>query len=472
MRKEKVPGLSLAIAHLADVFLGKKTPEFLSLEGLFANTDHCLSLMSRKTSLHMEFKTQQVREAWLVGIKNAYATAGRPVKEMKPGDAPGTRVITIVSSKKVDAVKVSPVLLEGRAFVRYWLVNGQVKKKRIHIWLVKQEGTLGSLYWEEMVTTGKQPLTPVAEQCIPISKISDVYIGKQTPLFQTPSMATVPMDCCLSIASQGVTLDLAAKFPRDRKEWLTAIHTVFLSSGKKVVENEHSVTKIVLDQPVWTPLGEGLAERYPRNDGITAVQLKWATAYVNLQSIHRLVQVETPLGLARLLPGEPNRADGTVRVQLPWGESYVNKKDVKPLATTLGPVIAGRVGADVQGAHTGAVLPHRRRRGSLPAGQGVVVVVVGAGCGDNSCAVHQTHHRRSVLSPRGEEDVHEGGGAGRPQPRHSLHPRAARALHPHRGLAGSGGRSAGHAVLQRGRRRVRPQRAQHPGAHHHRPVPR
>ena len=338
-RKEKVPGCSLAINHITDVFLGKKTPELLSVEGIFANSDHCLSIMSRKTSLHMEFKTQQLRDAWLIGIKNAYAAAGRPVKESKPGEAPGTRITTIISSaKKPEAVKVSPVLIEGRPFVRYQHLNGAVKKKRIHLWLVKADSALGTLYWEDMVPAGqKQPLAKKPDACIPVDKISDVYIGKQTPLFQQPELSSVPVDCCLSIASKEITLDLAAKYPRDRKEWLTAIHTVFLSSGRKVVENEPSVHKVVLDQPVWTPFGEGLAERYPRNDGITAVQLAWAIAYLNHESVHRLVQVETPLGLARLLPLDRQRSDGTVRVQLPWGESYVNKKDIKPLATTSAP---------------------------------------------------------------------------------------------------------------------------------------
>ena len=337
-RKDKVPGLSLAINHITDVFLGKKTPELLSVEGIFANTDHCLSIMSRKTSLHMEFKTRQLRDAWLIGIKNAYAQAGRPVKESKPGDAPGTRITTIISAKKPDAVKVSPVLLEGRPFVRYQHVNGSVKKKRIHLWLVKEDGPLGTLYWEDMVPAGqKQALVKKPDACIPVNKISDVYIGKQTPLFQQAELSSVPLDCCLSIASKEITLDLAAKYPRDRKEWLTAIHTVFLSSGKKVVENEPSVHKVVLDQPVWTPFGEGLAERYPRNDGITTVQLAWAVGYLNNDSVHRLVQVETPLGLARLLPLDRQRADGTVRVQLPWGESYVSRKDIRPLATTSAP---------------------------------------------------------------------------------------------------------------------------------------
>ena len=339
VKKEKVPGNSLAINHITDVFLGKKTPELLSVEGIFANSDHCLSIMSRKNSVHVAFKSVTVRDAWLQGVKNAYAAGGRIVKESKPGEQAGTRVTTIVSSRR-DSAKVSPLLLQGRAFVRYQLVDGRLKKKRIHLWLVPSAGQLGTLYWEDMVAaTQKQPMKPMAEQSIPVNKISDVYVGKQTELFANPELASVPTDCCLSIASKEVVLDLAAKYPKDKREWLTAIHSVFVASGKRVVNEEPIVTNIVMDQPVWTPFGEGLAERYPRNDGITAVQLAWAIAYVNHDSLHRLVHVETPLGTGVLLPLDKTQRleDGTVPVQLQFGVSYVNKRDIRPIKSTSAP---------------------------------------------------------------------------------------------------------------------------------------
>ena len=339
LKKEKVPGNSLAINHITDVFVGKKTPELLSVEGIFAHSDHCLSVMSRKNSVHVEFKSMTVRDAWLQGVKNAYASGGRIVRESKPGEHAGTRVTTIVSSRR-ESTKTSPLLLQGRPFVRYQLVDGRLKKKRIYLWLVPTAGPLGTLYWEDMVGSNqKQPLQPVAEQSIPVSKISDVYVGKQTELLQHAELATVPTDCCLSIASQAVVLDLAAKYPKDKREWLTAIHSVFVSSGKRVVNEEPVVTNIVMDQPVWTPFGEGLSERYPRNDGITAVQLAWAVAYVNHQSLHRLVHVETPQGTGVLLPIHNTQPleDGTVPVQLQSGLKYINKRDIRPLKTTSAP---------------------------------------------------------------------------------------------------------------------------------------
>ena len=338
-RKEKVPGNSLAINHITDVFVGKKTPELLSVEGIFANSDHCLSVMSRKNSVHVEFKSTQVRDAWLQGVKNAYASGGRIVKESKEGEQAGTRVTTIVSSRR-ESQKVSGVLLQGRPFVRYQLADGKLKKKRIHLWLVPTAGPLGTLYWEDMLPAPqKQPMKAAAEQSIPVNKISDVYVGKQTELFAHSDLAAVPTDCCLSIASKEVVLDLAAKYPKDKKEWLTAIHNVFVASGKRVVNEEPIVTNVVMDQPVWTPFGEGLAERYPRNDGITGVQLAWAIAYVNHDSLHRLVHVETPLGTGVLLPLDKTQRleDGTVPVQLQFGVSYVNKKDVRPIKTTSAP---------------------------------------------------------------------------------------------------------------------------------------
>ena len=339
MKKEKVPGNSLAVNHITDVFLGKKTPELLSVEGIFANTEHCLSIMSRKNSVHVEFKSTHLRDAWLQGVKNAYASGGRAVKESKPGDQAGTRITTIVSSRR-ESTKVSPLLLQGRPFVRYQLFDNRLKKKRIHLWLVPTAGPLGTLYWEDMVpSTQKQPMAVVAEQSIPVNKISDVYVGKQTQLFAHPELVSVPVDCCLSIASKEVVLDLAAKYPKDKREWLTAIHNVFVASGKRVVNEEPIVTNIVMDQPVWTPYGEGLAERYPRNDNITAVQLAWAVAYVNHDSLHRLVHVDTPLGQGVLLPLDRTHRleDGTVPVQLAFGVSYINKRDVKPIKTTSAP---------------------------------------------------------------------------------------------------------------------------------------
>ena len=124
--------------------------------------------------------------------------------------------------------------------MRYRLVDGVLKKKRVHVWLVKGDGgALGALYWEDMVAAGeKQPRVKQADCCMPVNTISDVYIGKQTPLFQRPELkeeAQVPVDCCLSIVSANATLDLAAKYPKVTQQSHTASLRELIACGHSPV---------------------------------------------------------------------------------------------------------------------------------------------------------------------------------------------------------------------------------------------
>jgi hypothetical protein len=125
------------------------------------------------------------------------------------------------------------------------------------------------MYWEDapLHSEGEQRMDRKRENSLPVSDIIDVSIGKQSALLQETELAYVPADCCLSIVSRELRLDLASKYPRDRMDWLAAfrrLRTVRL---------------------VYTPYGQGLAPRWTRDDGITVVQLGWGVAYCNPQSI-------------------------------------------------------------------------------------------------------------------------------------------------------------------------------------------
>eukprot|EP00457_Paulinella_chromatophora_P002236 gb/GEZN01002240.1/.p1 GENE.gb/GEZN01002240.1/~~gb/GEZN01002240.1/.p1 ORF type:complete len:714 (-),score=185.18 gb/GEZN01002240.1/:350-2491(-) len=85
------------------------------------------------------------------------------------------------------------------------------------------------------------PVTAGIEKAIislPLRRISDIYVGKQTPGFDTDIAFAVPFDRCFTIISRKYTLDVEAKSAIMATHWLAGIKYLLTQSGKAVIVNE------------------------------------------------------------------------------------------------------------------------------------------------------------------------------------------------------------------------------------------
>eukprot|EP00808_Paulinella_micropora_P003908 g12212.t1 len=73
----------------------------------------------------------------------------------------------------------------------------------------------------------------------PLRRISDIYVGKQTPGFDTDIAFPVPFENCFTVISNQYTLDVAAQSPLIANHWLNGIKYLLTQSGKAVIINEN-----------------------------------------------------------------------------------------------------------------------------------------------------------------------------------------------------------------------------------------
>jgi nicotinamidase/pyrazinamidase len=73
----------------------------------------------------------------------------------------------------------------------------------------------------------------------PLRRISDIYVGKQTPGFDTDIAFPVPFENCFTIISQQYTLDVDAGSAMKANHWLNGIKYLLTESGKAVIINEN-----------------------------------------------------------------------------------------------------------------------------------------------------------------------------------------------------------------------------------------
>jgi len=73
---------------------------------------------------------------------------------------------------------------------------------------------------------------------LPLRRISDIYVDKQTPGFDTEVASAVPFDRCFTVISRKYTLDVEAKSYQMATHWLAGIKYLLTKSGKAVIVNE------------------------------------------------------------------------------------------------------------------------------------------------------------------------------------------------------------------------------------------
>jgi len=116
--------------------------------------------------------------------------------------------------------------------------EGQAENKNI---------TSGALFWyekkdAEMEDEGKNTKS---RSCMPIYSITDIFLGKQAPIYQTKCASACPEDCALTITGMSVSkrgkeesfsLYLEAEHPSVALEWMEALQYLLKEHGREVLD--------------------------------------------------------------------------------------------------------------------------------------------------------------------------------------------------------------------------------------------
>ena len=97
------------------------------------------------------------------------------------------------------------------------------------MWLAAEDGKSGTLYWS---ADGEREKS--LERSIPLHRVSDVFMGKQTPELKSETAKDIAHSRCFSVLTKDRGLHLAAADEQQRGDWLSAIKSVFIESGKRV----------------------------------------------------------------------------------------------------------------------------------------------------------------------------------------------------------------------------------------------
>ena len=119
-------------------------------------------------------------------------------------------------------------MLNGSLMQYYVGAVEEPTARAVYVWWEEGQGVgkLGTIYFVDDAE-GKREKTKIDTQSLPLSKISDVFSGKQSPIFKAPSLAGLPSDQCFTLVSKIVPLNLQAESNAVRGAWIKGIKETF-----------------------------------------------------------------------------------------------------------------------------------------------------------------------------------------------------------------------------------------------------
>jgi hypothetical protein len=93
----------------------------------------------------------------------------------------------------------------------------------------------GSFYWCD----SQRPIVS-SDMSLPLHEVTDIYIGKQTPIMSSAITRDVPDNRCISIIGRrGISLNLEAYTRDDLAALLASIKELLTNNAKKVMANDN-----------------------------------------------------------------------------------------------------------------------------------------------------------------------------------------------------------------------------------------
>ena len=218
-RREERESQRLAVPFISDIYMGKQTPQLEAYTAADAPDNCCFSLVSADRSLHLKALTHNQRTDFLSALRDLFVLAGKRTQQ----EAQELLIQQALLNNPKKAL-----LLKGARFVGLF-GKEPTEKKEVLVWLAAEDGKSGTLYWNAEGEREKS-----LERSIPLHRVSDVFMGKQTAELKSDTAKDIAHSRCFSVLTKDRGLHLAATDEQQRGDWLSAIKSVFIESGKRV----------------------------------------------------------------------------------------------------------------------------------------------------------------------------------------------------------------------------------------------
>jgi hypothetical protein len=234
----------IPVLAITDLYVGKTSPVLASAAAAYAE-DCCLSILSTAGVLNLRAEAAGHVQAFLAAL-------GALVPLAADEESPAATAEHTAGQGSAAATAPPDALLEeGRVFTLHEFVSAPPEAlltpaeipnverflmlplvSRSVLVFFRHDSPFGTLYWQdaEFAATEKAPKERDdhgRQTALPLAKITDIFVGRETLVFhaisaqQTASLG--PEECCFSILSRELALNLQANSSGDVHAFLTAL---------------------------------------------------------------------------------------------------------------------------------------------------------------------------------------------------------------------------------------------------------
>ena len=253
----------LTVRRITDLYLGFSAPSLSAsawARGGQLRAAAVWSVVTRRACWDLAAAGEDDRAAWVHALRSLILalTRKRVVEEKDDGDtdadadagaagptAATRRVSFAPASAPISGAAALAALTSGLCFTLYQQVDGLTFKQPIVLFYRQRraQGRLEDvLYWCDDAPTVDRSAPPTSPSAaLPIDRISDVYLGKQTPLLSSASARAAQDEHCMALlAPAAATLELEAlrTAPTACATLLAAITFICADAGRRM-EEEH-----------------------------------------------------------------------------------------------------------------------------------------------------------------------------------------------------------------------------------------
>jgi hypothetical protein len=237
------PRKVMLLSEMKDILLGMRTPEFRSSTAEDLEPESCFSLVAERSgskdrqALNLCLDNLPEVSMWLFGLNRILVTRGKSVlneEALKNDELPAFLANTDIQFM-VRGVK-------GTSYT-------DSTSKPVFLFFEALSVGGGTFYWCEPGERKKS-----RDRSIPLEKLTDVYHGKQTDVFQSPGARSAEEDRCFSL--DGLTGEIHFEADGDSgivSTWMAGLDAVFKALGKvpmmtDYADDEHRHAR-VMDVP-------------------------------------------------------------------------------------------------------------------------------------------------------------------------------------------------------------------------------